>query len=742
MRRILLLLAMLTSALAAADPPRVLVLLSYHRGMAWEDAIVRGLERSLAGTAEPVYVHFDHKRFPDPAAAAVRAAVAADAARTSRPAAILAVDDFAWRLALEQRDRLGSGLPLLFCGINHWDGAKRPANTTGVVETYDVTDTLDLALRMHPRAERIVVVNDATETGEANSAALAHVLPTAARGRAVENIGLGTFAETGALLAGLDPARDLVLLLNWNIDSTGAPRSHEEAVRAARAASPAPIYGVWDFQFGLGIAGGSLMDGEMHGAEAGELVAQVLAGTPASALPVHDRPRTRRVLDARELERFGIDPIDVPDGIEVAHVSSSFLRDHGALIALVTVVILAQAATIGGLLLAMRRRRLAEAARRQAEERMQHGARMDAVGQLAAGVAHDFNNVLTAILGHADLLSMRLEPGSPLRVHAETIGGAAQRAAGTVRNLLTFARGRGSAASSCDANRLAEDVVALLQHAIDRRIRIERALDPQAGLVRVGADELQQLLINLALNARDAMPHGGRIEIATRRLAVAPDEAAGLGLPPGAYVLIAVSDSGAGIPPEVLPRIFEPFFTTKGPGKGSGLGLAVVHGIVTSARGAIRCDSRPGEGARFSVWLPAGSAESTRVHRKESAKRGLRVLLVDDEEPVLRVIEGLLAAVGASVIAIGEPARAEAWFLDHADEIDAVILDGNMPGIAGWQLAARLREIRDELPIIALTGAATDEAVQAWRAAGVERVLHKPVTRAQLEDALVAAVPG
>jgi len=728
----------LVLALPAAEPPNVLILMSYHRGQPWEDGIAAGLLEALGDKAEPLFVHFDHKRFPQSASEGIRLDAAVDLVQRARPRLIIAVDDHAWALATSHRQRLGADLPLVFCGLNYWNPATRPANATGVFENFNPAGSLALAFALHPRATRLVVLNDTTDTGKANRRTFNEAAPTATGGRIVRHIGAGTWAETEAELAALDPLADVVLMLTWNIDASGATQSHEESVRRARRACRAPIYGVWDFQFGHGIVGGSLFDGRVHGRETGELALRVLAGEAADGIPVRDQPRTRPVIDARELVRFGLGPTAVPAGVEVVGAEPSFWRQHGRLLAVIALVIAAQAVTIAWLLVAMARRRRAEAARREAEARLGQASRMDAVGQLAAGVAHDFNNVLTAILGHADLLGLRLPADSPLRSHVETIAGSAQRAAGTARNLLVFARGRSGAGGACEVNRLIEDVVELLRHAIDRRIRIDCRLDPSVGSARIGPDELQQVLVNLALNARDAMPDGGRLELSTA-LAYLGSDAGRLGLAPGAYVRINVHDSGHGIAAEHLARVFDPFFTTKPPGQGSGLGLPVVHGVVHAAHGAVRVESRPGEGAEFHLWLPVASATPTRSLPTVRSLLRQTVLLVDDEAVVLAVVGELLAACGATVHRFADPAAASTWFATHGDEITLALLDGNMPGLTGWQLAVRLREARPELRIVAITGAATDEARAAWNEAGVRDILHKPVTRAQLQAMLAGA---
>ncbi|MBN8525232.1 MAG: response regulator [Planctomycetes bacterium] len=723
-------------ALHAAEQPNVLVLLSYHRGMPWEDGVVRGMQEALAGIGEPVYVDLDVKRFPDRARVPAVLAVAQGLVAAARPSVVVAVDDHAWETALAERDRLFAGLPLVFCGVNYWDGATRPPDSTGVVEGTDPAATVRLAFRLHPQARRLVVVNDPTETGRQNRLLLDRVLPPEMGGREVLWLGDGTFADTDHVLAGLDPRRDVVLAMSSNLDAAGAVRSYDQAAARIRSVCPAPVYAAWDLYYDKRMVGGYLLDAPTHGRRTGELVARILRGEHAHDIPVDTRPSTRLSLDDRELQRFGVDERLIPAEAEILHRPESFWRAYGATVAVVTAVFLLQLGTIAGLLVAMRRRRLAEEAAREGELRLRHGARMDAVGQLAAGVAHDFNNVLTAILGHADLLAMRLEKQSELRPHVETIAGAAQRAAGTVRNLLAFARGRSGGAKSCDANRLVQDVVSLLQHAIDRRIAVSCDLDPGAGAVRIGGDELQQMLINLALNARDAMGQGGRLELATRRIDVQED-ARSLGLEPGWHIRITVADTGIGIAPEHIERIFDPFFTTKDVGKGTGLGLSVVHGAVRSAHGAIRVASRVGEGTTFTIWLPASDRVSSAHVPVVRAPRALRVMLVDDEQLVLSVVGQLLEACGATVHSFDDPLRASTWFAGNGNDVDVALLDGNMPGMTGWQLAIRLREARPDLRVVALTGAATAEATAAWHAAGVNRLLHKPVTREQLAETLL-----
>lgn len=735
-----LMLCLLAVPLCGAEPDSILVLMSYHRGMTWEDGVAQGLQDILAEDHELVYVHHDVKRFPDRSRVPALIQATRDLATTSRAKLVIAVDDYAWDLAKQHRDELFPGLPVVFCGVNYWDGTDRPVWSTGVVEGTDLISTVRLALHLHPAAKRLVVVNDSTETGLANRQRLESELPGVLGGRRLAWLGDGTFAETSAALSRLDPRSDVVLTMSSNLDAAGAVRSYAQAARAIREACPAPVYAVWDFYYDRGFVGGYLADARIHGQRTAALARRVLAGEPPGDIPIDQRPSVRLSLDANELERFGIDPARIPAEAELLHARVSFWSVHGPTIAIATVIILLQGATIAGLLLSMRRRRQAERVARAAEERMRQGQRMDAIGRLSAGIAHDFNNILTAVLGHAELLGMRVKGQPELERHARVIVDASTRAAGTVRSLLTFARGHGAHTGACDLDRLILDSVELLRHSISRHIAID--CSPRSNCwVGLGADHLQQILVNLALNARDAMPDGGKLAISASCDYLDGESAARLGLQPGRHALIEVRDSGTGIDPEVLPHIFEPFFTTKGPGAGSGLGLAMVHGAVRSAAGAISVSSMPKAGTTFTIRLPVVRRNAATTAMAAPAPRlGQRVLLVDDDPLVLETTAAQLNAAGCEVIAVADATTAMAS-LDEG--VSIAVLDGDMPGIPGWELAKRLHELRPGLIVIGLTGVVTDASRAAWREAGVVTVLDKPISIEALGLALrTAGMPG
>ena len=300
---------------AAESKPNVLVVLSYHVGMPWADNITQGLQESLGESAELVITQLEVKRFPPPGREKEMLAVVSSKAAMCLPRLVIAVDDFAYQFILAHRELFPPGTPVVFGGVNYWDGT-RPAGVTGVVEAINLPSTLQLMERLQPQARRWVVVNDRSETGLANRKALELALSKFSK-HEVLWLGDSSFSATEAQLAKLDSKEDAVLLLSWNLDGDGQARSYEEAIAQMHALCPAPVYGVWDFYFGKGIVGGYLLGGQVHGHEVGELARRILSGENANSIPVVTECRTRLMLDNRELQRLGLDPRAAPADAEI-----------------------------------------------------------------------------------------------------------------------------------------------------------------------------------------------------------------------------------------------------------------------------------------------------------------------------------------------------------------------------------------------------------------------------------------
>jgi len=381
------------------------------------------------------------------------------------------------------------------------------------------------------------------------------------------------------------------------------------------------------------------------------------------------------------------------------------------------------------------RRQMAD--REQVEAQLRQSQRMEAIGQLAGGVAHDFNNLLTAIVGYTELLLAK-PSDDPARRHVTEIRRAADRAASLTRQLLAFSRRQLMTPEVLDVNQLAVELSRMLRRLIGEHIVFNLQLDATIGAVRADRTQLEQVLMNLAVNARDAMPTGGHLTIGTSEVDLDEFTAARRGVAPGRYVVATVRDTGIGMSPQTQARIFEPFFTTKEPGQGTGLGLATVYGIVRQSGGAIAVDSTLGHGATFAILLPrvAHAAAVAEPAEPRPAIGGTETVLVVEDEPALRdLIARVLSENGYTVLLAENGLGALHAVRAEGAKVAAVLSDVVMPLMSGPQLAEQVREERPDVPVLFMTGYTDDSAVVCDLERGV-RVLHKPFTPSDLLVAL------
>jgi nitrogen-specific signal transduction histidine kinase/CheY-like chemotaxis protein len=344
--------------------------------------------------------------------------------------------------------------------------------------------------------------------------------------------------------------------------------------------------------------------------------------------------------------------------------------------------------------------------RKHLEEQFRQAQKMEAVGRLAGGIAHDFNNLLTVMTSCSELLLGDLEHEDRRRGDVEEIRRAAQRAAALTRQLLAFSRKQILQPTLLDLNSVVSEMERMLLRVIGEDIVLETRLDPDLGFVRADHGQLEQVLMNLVVNARDAMPDGGRIFIETRNIAadvLGPDAAAD-----ESAVALEVRDEGHGIPPEAMPYIFEPFYTTKELGKGTGLGLSTVYGIVKQSGGEVEVESTPGTGSLFRVVLPRYREGST-VKRVSpqlgvAARAQGTILLVEDEEAVRALATRILVREGYTVLAASRGDEAVSLFARHQREVTLLVSDLVLPGLGGIEIAQRLREMRPTLKVLLMSG--------------------------------------
>jgi PAS domain S-box-containing protein len=384
-------------------------------------------------------------------------------------------------------------------------------------------------------------------------------------------------------------------------------------------------------------------------------------------------------------------------------------------------------------------RKAAERERSRLEQHLRQAQKLEAVGTLAGGLAHDFNNLLQGVRGYADLLLLDLPAGATGRDKLEEIASAADRGAALTRRLLTFSRRVESQREPLDLNALIRGLGRLLERTVPRMVAIDLDLAEDLPAIEADRSQLEQVLMNLAVNARDAMPEGGRLTITTGRQRhdpAGPEAVPELG--PGLYVLLQVADSGSGMSAEVAEHAFEPFFSTKGPDAGSGLGLAMVYGIVRSHGGAIQLSSRPGAGTRFRILLPAGTeqARPAAAPTADEPRPGgdETVLLVDDEASLLRMLRDLLERHGYRVLTAASGEAALVIYRDAGAAIDLVILDQNMPGMGGARCLETLRALDEEVRVLVLSGH------RAGRAELLERGAREALQKPAAADALLHTV--
>jgi two-component system, cell cycle sensor histidine kinase and response regulator CckA len=434
-----------------------------------------------------------------------------------------------------------------------------------------------------------------------------------------------------------------------------------------------------------------------------------------------DREQVSKVIDGK-LERYVTDKRYLrKDGAVVwGHVTASLMREPGHRPPYFVVV-----------LENITEQRRQEEERKRLEDQLRHSQRLESVGRLAGGIAHDFNNLLTSIGGNVALALMELRPEDPLRSNLSEITKAADAAANLTRQLLAFSRKQIVAPRVIDLNELISQMSKMLERVIGEDIELRVITEPSLARVRVDPGQIEQALVNLVVNARDAMPGGGELRIETANVRLEADSAPPLP-PPGAYVRVKVQDCGCGMSDEVRQHLFEPFFTTKPKDKGTGLGLATVYGSITQAGGTVEVRSEPGEGTTVLIYLPRVDDQAEPLDRP-APPGGLphgseTVLLVEDDPLVKSLACRLLGRLGYKVLPYLKAAEALLAAKEYAERIDLLMTDVVMPGMNGRQMAEELRAQRPGVRVLFTSGYTEDVIAQH----GVlERGLHfiaKPYT--------------
>ncbi len=758
--------------------PIVLVLHSYDPSSEWTVAMGEGIRETLlaAGHSLAVRSEFLDFRFDTRPEYKARLHALLRAKYGNVPLRlIVTTDDAALEFLLDHPDLLGT-TPVVFGGVNN-DGlaARVPRDqVTGVRERFRVDTVVDTMLHLRPATRRVVLVVDDTLLGESLRQTLAAVM---AQRPVVPFDVLSasdlTFEQVIERAAAETTSADLVIANPLIRDHTGRHFRGDTSLARLSQASRAPVIAIGMQEHSTGVLAGTLDTGRQHGAQMGRLAARILGGLSPAALPVEEDDTTLLAFDAQQLARWRIGEQALPLGSVVYNRAPSFYRANKVAIWLGLAFMAAQSLIIGGLVVNVRQRRRAEhrlieqaaalatqaealaaanaqlaaanaslreeqATRQQAEERLRHAQKMEAVGRLAGGVAHDFNNLLTIIIGYSALLLDDPPPDPHLADGLAQIRRASEQAATLTQNLLAFSRRQIAAPAVVDVVAAIGGLEPMLRRFCGEPVHLVLDLDPRAGQVELGEGQLEQVLINLVINARDAMPEGGHLRISAHRDAV-PGPAPSPDLAVGDYAVITVTDTGHGMDGETRDRVFEPFFTTKEVGRGTGLGLATVYGIVTQHGGAIGVSSEPGRGASFTIWLPVTgrrevtSGESPRV----AAVTPLATILVVEDEPELRKLDVLvLKQAGYRVLAAENGDDALRVAAAHDGPLDLLLTDVVMPGMDGFALARLLRETRRGFAVAYMSGYAEPAAPSELPPGETTMLLRKPF----LPDELLAHV--
>jgi signal transduction histidine kinase/ActR/RegA family two-component response regulator len=389
--------------------------------------------------------------------------------------------------------------------------------------------------------------------------------------------------------------------------------------------------------------------------------------------------------------------------------------------------------TIEGFVLDITERKQAEAAHLELEKQVLHDQRVESLGVLAGGIAHDFNNILTAILGNTEVALYRLGKADPLRKNLDGIELAGRRAKDLVQKILLFSRQTETSREPLVVALAIEDALKMLSAVLPSTITQRVEVDTAEATVLMDPTELNQVLMNLCVNAAHAMRGNiiGTLTLSARRLARNGSD----------WIEVVVGDTGSGIPPEIRSRIFEPFFTTKGVNEGTGLGLSMVHGIITRSGGSIEVESEVGSGTRFHLLLPEvrPAAPNGAIQDSPEDAVSLRghLLLVDDELPIREMLSLVLTAAGCTVVACADGAEALQALLANPGAFEAVLCDQTMPRMTGLQLAQEVARLQPGLPFILMTGLVSGLDAATLKAAGVSTLLPKPVLPSAILSALI-----
>jgi signal transduction histidine kinase len=733
-----------------APAPEVLIINSYAPGYRWSDDMFTGLMTALRREfkdIEPVVLYLDARRFPEAEREAWQLADVLHKVARRPPRLVITLDNAAFDFALHHRAAIAPGVPLVFGGLNRFapEMIAGQEEITGVSEETDFSGTFRLIAALRPEARRVLVLSNQSPSAIESRRVFETIAPRYSDRYSFDYYDTWANDQLFERLASLGDEW-VALVLDVTRDATGQDNYNNTPFYHAMSTRPrVPVFinsrppGVrdtkdepWD------AVGGGLIVADMHGDEVGRIAVRVLRGEPARSIPVVEYSPQRLEVEYVQLKRFGI-PLDrVPTDALVNNAPASTVAVDRERVIQVVVALIVLTVIVLVLSLNILARHRAERALRTAEEHLRASQKLEAVGLLAGGVAHDFNNILQVIRGHAGFLREALAAPAQKQELEDVmvIEDAAERATRLTRQLLAFSRKQALNFGPVDPNALVNEMVAMLRRLLGEHIELQVSSTVEPCPIVADRSQLEQVILNLCLNARDAMPSGGRIRIELKCVQVDPADLSELSeLKSGPHLAMSISDTGAGMSQEVRRRIFEPFFTTKATGKGTGLGLAVVYGVVRQHGGAIRVYSEEGKGSVFRVMLPIRETSEVvdqAVEGKVLPRGGGTVLLAEDDMQVRKIAERVLSGNGFRVLTAADGQEALDLMATHSGEIRLAVLDVIMPRVSGRQVYDKLRTRYPEVRVLFCSGYSADMLSPEFAPGEGFAVLNKPYTSREL----------
>lgn len=850
---------------AVQNKKHVLYLNSYHNGYKWSDGLLEGVRTVLNKSRFNVDLqieYMDAKKFNYDAISKNLLALYKEKFKDDTFDSIVISDNDALNFINQYRQELFPGVPVVFCGINDLrESDIASGNITGVVETFDFIATLDVAKKLYPERDHLVVLIDNSTAGVTISRQIENFLESHQTGLHVEFWVQLSLEEAQQRVQNL-PKNTFLFIAPYYQTINGFFFTSEEVSAAISSHSSVPIFTSWEFMVGYGAVGGRVLSGVEHGRIAGEMALDILQGTKADAIPIIKEPSGIYLFDHKVMKKLGINQKLLPENSKIINTPESIyaiskelfwtimvsfillllalvamlgamlerrkverkivdqlafqetlmdtipqlvswkdpggkylganrafmdffgILDTQALVGLTTLQIIndrsysdwsvsADARVVenkkafrkvrrkvigengaeawievnkvpllgqGGRIVGVLSTAENITKEQNLEKQLLQSQKMEAIGTLAGGIAHDFNNILTTIINSTELAIGDIEPGTQTEADLNRVLKAARRGGRVVQQILSFSRPSREGFRPTDLSGIVQEVIHLMEASMPANITVTSNISADDHyFVLADPTQMHQATLNLCTNAFHALRGtGGNIYIGLSRLNPEEGKTIPVASPTGAIIKLTVTDNGPGIKPEILDKIFDPFFSTKSKTEGTGLGLAVVHGIVKSHQGIIRVLGEQTSGSTFEICLPETDAGEDAVPGAQtaSAHSGGHILFIEDDEDQLQSTPRLLEEMGFTVTALRQPAAALQLISSGATPFDILITDFDMPHMSGTELAGRL----PNLAVILVSGR-EDARSAAKDYPNILKVVIKPYDKNDLMEAIREVIP-